>query len=127
MSCPQCQDGVVWIRTGLDDELPAPCPECDGRGNVCELAVQVAATGAPALYAQQDSSDPTVYAVLEHPLMTWRWYVSELDPGGTEAFGFVAGMANEWGYFDLGELDELGVQLFSTPKVSLSSLTRRAA
>lgn len=30
--CLTCEDGIVWIRIDIDDELPAPCPDCQGTG-----------------------------------------------------------------------------------------------
>lgn len=37
----------------------------------------------------------------------WTWYVTEYDPATGEAFGFVEGFADEWGYFDVRDLEAL--------------------
>ena len=40
----------------------------------------------------------------------WTWYMTEYDPDTKEAFGLVAGIVPEWGYFNLHELEEVGAE-----------------
>ena len=59
----------------------------------------------PGLYATDGQEDPVVqahfYCILNH----WDWYLTEYDPETREAFGFVHGFADEWGYFSLDEME----------------------
>jgi hypothetical protein len=63
----------------------------------------------PALYAQENTNDPMIYAKFFTPWTNWTWYVTE---GSTEEedfifFGYVIGFEKEWGYFSLGELQSV--------------------
>lgn len=61
----------------------------------------------PALYAQEGELDPVVYAKFFLPGTAWTWYVLEGGPEGDDYlfFGFVVGLASEFGYFRLSELE----------------------
>lgn len=60
----------------------------------------------PALYAQEESQDPVVYAKFFTPWSNWTWYATEFD-GEDIFFGFVQGLAEELGYFSLSELEQV--------------------
>ena len=40
---------------------------------------------------------------------SWTWYAAEVDWDTGTAFGFVDGLEQEWGYFDLAELERTTV------------------
>ena len=54
---------------------------------------------------KSDEGDPVVWAKLFTPDAGWTWYITEHTDDG--CFGFVVGMAKEWGYFSLRELASL--------------------
>ncbi|MCC6805825.1 MAG: DUF2958 domain-containing protein [Deltaproteobacteria bacterium] len=64
----------------------------------------------PALYAQEESPDATVYAHLFLPGTKWHWFLTEWN-GDDEAFGLVVGHEIELGYFGLSELEQLRSRL----------------
>jgi len=41
----------------------------------------------------------------------WTWLATEYDPNQQLFFGYVLGLENEWGYFQLDELDAVRGQL----------------
>lgn len=61
----------------------------------------------PALYSQENESDPVVHAKFFTPDSNWTWWVTEGEPEGDDFrfFGYVQGFENEWGYFLLSELE----------------------
>jgi hypothetical protein len=67
----------------------------------------------PALYSQEGSPDPIVYAKFFLPGTGWTWYVTEGSPEGEEFlfFGYVIGLEREFGYFLLSELEEVRTPL----------------
>ncbi len=59
----------------------------------------------PALYSQENVSDPTVYAKFFTPDSNWTWFATEGAPEGDDFFfGYVIGQYEEWGYCCLSEL-----------------------
>ena len=61
----------------------------------------------PALYAQENDSDPMVYIKFFDPTGSWSWYVTEgeeTDNGDFLFFGLVIGFEAELGYFTLTQL-----------------------
>ncbi len=60
----------------------------------------------PPLYSQEADADPVVYAKFFTPDANWTWWVTEGSPDGEDFrfFGYVQGLADEWGYFLLSEL-----------------------
>lgn len=60
----------------------------------------------PALYTNEASPDPTVWAKYFTPDSSWTWYVTEFDPEDNLCFGWVVGLEKELGYFSLAELEE---------------------
>lgn len=63
----------------------------------------------PALYAQEKTDDPLVYAKFFTPDAQWTWYITEGedDGGDFRFFGYVVGLEEEWGYFLLSELQRV--------------------
>lgn len=61
----------------------------------------------PPIYSQEAEAEPTVYARLFLPGTRWTWYVIEgqVQDGDYLLFGFVVGLASEFGYFMLSELE----------------------
>lgn len=65
------------------------------------------------LYGQESTPllDQVVHAAYVIPLRsTWTWYMTEYDEASGDAFGLVAGIEPELGYFNLNELKSLGAQ-----------------
>ncbi len=64
----------------------------------------------PDLYSQETEEDPIVYVKLFHPLSNWEWYIMEIDKTSKElCYGYVKGLENELGYFNLAELKEVKI------------------
>ena len=65
----------------------------------------------PKLYEQERATDPIVHAKFSFPAGGWRWYVTEGQSTGRDFtfFGYVIGFEAEWGYFTLGELEQVNV------------------
>lgn len=63
----------------------------------------------PRLYEQENLPDPTIYAKFFTPDASWTWYVAEGEEieDDFKFFGFVVGLASEWGYFLLSELQSV--------------------
>ena len=59
----------------------------------------------PALYAQENEEDATVYVKFFTPDSSWTWYATEYDPEQRLFFGLVEGLEKELGYFSLDELE----------------------
>ena len=73
-----------------------------------KLLTQEILRAVPALYGQEDRGrEAKVHAKYFTPWSNWRWYMTEYDPETGRAFGLVSGMAVEFGYFMLSELEEL--------------------
>jgi len=66
------------------------------------------ATLLPPLYAQEDKGDEAIARLKLFTSWTgWTWYVSEYDPTQRLCFGVVVGHEREFGYFSLGELEQI--------------------
>jgi hypothetical protein len=65
----------------------------------------------PKLYSQEGDTDPMVYAKFTFSATGWLWYVTEGQTTGSDFtfFGHVIGFEAEWGYFTLGELEQVNV------------------
>lgn len=61
----------------------------------------------PSLYAQENETDPMVYAKFFDPCSHWTWYLMELDEETGRCFGYVVGFEEELGYFDIPELENV--------------------
>lgn len=72
-----------------------------------ELIPKGVAATVPPLYATEDEGDPIACVKLFSCVSGWTWYVTECDPTTGEAFGFVEGFSDEWGYFDVRDLEAL--------------------
>jgi hypothetical protein len=61
----------------------------------------------PPLYSQEADDNPYVHAKFFTPDSNWTWWVTEGSPEGNDFrfFGYVRGLAEEWGYFLLSELE----------------------
>ena len=70
-----------------------------------ELMPKGVAATVPPLYATEDEDDPVARVKLFS--RAWTWYVTEYDPATGEALGIVEGFADEWGYFDVRDLEAL--------------------
>jgi hypothetical protein len=73
-----------------------------------KLIAEIKRRGVPALYSQDNSSDPTVYLALSLLGFSWQWFVTECNiqtDGDILFFGYVSGFEKEWGYFNLAELE----------------------
>jgi len=46
----------------------------------------------------------------------WEWYALEKTETPGEYFGYVMGFENELGYFNVRELESIGVKLITDPK-----------
>ena len=62
----------------------------------------------PKLYAQEGVKDPTVHVKYFTPDAGWTWYATEGEADGDDFrfFGYVIGLAREWGYFMLSDIQE---------------------
>lgn len=72
-----------------------------------ELMPKEVAATVPPLYATEDEGDPVARVKLFSCVSGWTWYVTEYDSATGEAFGLVEGFADEWGYFDVRDLEAL--------------------
>lgn len=65
---------------------------------------------------QEDVEDPIVVAKYFNPYGRSTWYATEFDPESRCFFGYVVGewteQEDEWGYFNLDELEQLRVKVF---------------
>ena len=78
-----------------------------------ELVTDEMLERVPKLYEQNgvEVADKMVHAAYIVPFKSdWTWYMTEYDPDTKEAFGLVAGIVPEWGYFNLNELEEVGAE-----------------
>lgn len=78
---------------------------------MCELLTDDLRSVLPKLRDQDGAKDPIVYAIFYFPGSNWLWYVTEGEPEGGDFrfFGYVVGFEAEWGYFTLGELEEVNI------------------
>jgi Protein of unknown function (DUF2958) len=62
----------------------------------------------PALYSQENETDPMVYIKFFDPVGSWTWYVTEGEErdGDFLFFGLVVGFEFELGYFTLSQLEQ---------------------
>ena len=72
-----------------------------------ELMPKGVAETVPPLYATEDEADPVARVKLFSCFSGWTWLVTEYDPDSGEAFGFVKGFEEEWGYFSIREMEEV--------------------
>ena len=60
----------------------------------------------PALYSQENETNPVIQVKFFLPASKWTWYGIEFD-GEDLFFGYVDGEFPELGYFRLSELEEI--------------------
>ena len=75
-----------------------------------QLLIQELTSKLPALYTQENTSDPMVFLKFFAVWTKWTWYGIEFD-GKDLFFGYVAGDFPELGYFTLSELQDLKVPM----------------
>jgi len=61
----------------------------------------------PPLGAQEKVADPIVHVKFFDQTGSWTWYATEYDPATGRMFGWVRGLEDELGYFDLNELSQV--------------------
>lgn len=71
----------------------------------------------PAYGAQEKVplDDHMFYVKYFCPYSNWTWYACEYDPDSHTFFGYVMGQENEWGDFNLDELESL--RMFGGPAI----------
>lgn len=72
-----------------------------------ELMPKELAETVPPLYATEREDDPIARVKLFSCFNGWTWLVTEYNPDSGEAFGFVKGFEEEWGYFSIREMEEV--------------------
>jgi hypothetical protein len=76
----------------------------------------------PRLYSQEKNPNPTVHVKFFSPVGSWTWYATEGqeeeiedEKGNTVKtwlfFGYVVGLDNELGYFNLHELESVSLPM----------------
>ena len=70
-----------------------------------ELITKEIAQKLPRLYETEHQKDATLWLKFFTPWMYCSWYVAEYDEKNRIFFGWVRGLADEWGYFSLNELE----------------------
>jgi hypothetical protein len=94
-------------------------PEIGGDRNI-KLLTQALLKSLPALYSQENNSDPRVVCKFFTPDAGWTWYAIEGSPVDANGyydtdkekvdfvfFGLVSGLEVELGYFSLSELTSI--------------------
>jgi hypothetical protein len=63
----------------------------------------------PPMGGQSGVADPVAYVKFFTPDAGWTWYATEGERDGADFifFGYVEGLAAEWGYFSLSELQRV--------------------
>jgi len=64
---------------------------------------------APNLYSNEtkEADQIPVIAKFFTPWSGWTWYMTEFEPENRIAFGYVVGLDEELGYFDINELESI--------------------
>ena len=71
-----------------------------------KLLTKALADKLPAIYSQENNSDPVAQVRFFSIASQWEWFAVEFD--GTDLFfGLVKGFENELGYFSLSELESV--------------------
>jgi hypothetical protein len=73
----------------------------------------------PPLYATENEKNPLIYVKIFTPDANWSWYIIEYNPATKIAFGYVCGLEEELGYFDIKELEILRGPLGFSPVKAL--------
>lgn len=119
-------DGNEGVRLQLDEEISKDkdqevdnesasffVPKYYSKANPEELMNEEILENVPRLGETEEisSGNKTVHVAYIIPFRSnWTWYLTEYDPETEDAFGLVAGMEPEWGYFNLKELREVGAE-----------------
>ena len=123
---PTDGDGHEGVHLQLDEEASKDkdqevedestsffIPQYYSKENPKELMNDEILENVPSLGKTEEVSagDKTVHAAYIIPFRSnWTWYLTEYDPETEDAFGLVAGIEPEWGYFNLKELREVGAE-----------------
>jgi hypothetical protein len=59
----------------------------------------------PGLYATDGQGEDALVVAHYFSLTGWHWYALEYDPNTRTFFGWVKGIADEYGYFNLDEME----------------------
>lgn len=93
-----------FAREQADDEALAAATAAEAHNLLPPKAI----AALPPLYANEElGEDAIAHLKLFCPWSNWTWYASELDPKERRCFGVVVGHEREYGYFTIGELEEL--------------------
>lgn len=60
----------------------------------------------PALYSQDGKGKEAIVYMHIEALNGWQWFITEYD-GKELFFGYVKGFADEWGYIDKNEMEDI--------------------
>ncbi len=72
------------------------------------LLTQQQVSALPDLYTMEDVQDPICHFKFFTPDSNWSWFLIELSHSDkVTAFGWVQGLENELGYFNLDELESV--------------------
>lgn len=71
-----------------------------------KLLTKTVQSQLPALYSQENNSNPIARVKFFTPWSNWTWYATEFD-GEDTFFGLVEGFEKELGYFSLSELQSI--------------------
>jgi hypothetical protein len=80
------------------------------KGNKMELLTKELRKKLPALYANEEVTDPMIIAKFFALGSGWTWFAMEFD-GEDIFFGMVHGFEKELGYFSLKELQSLKLSM----------------
>lgn len=72
-----------------------------------KLMTKTLAKKIPALYEQDGKGDDAIVYAHWFSLTGWDWYCTEYDPEQRLCFGLVKGLADELGYWTIGQLEEV--------------------
>lgn len=61
----------------------------------------------PKLYETEDVVNPTCHIKLFTPDAQWTWYIIEISIDENLCYGYVQGLDNELGYFNLDEIKQV--------------------
>jgi Protein of unknown function (DUF2958) len=81
-------------------------PKSSAERDKMKLLTKALADKLPAIYSQENNSDPVAQVRFFSIASQWEWFAVEFD--GTDLFyGLVKGFETELGYFSLSELESV--------------------
>ncbi len=74
-----------------------------------QLMTKELQVGLPKLYDTEDTpTNDMILRIRYYDINSrWEWYLIELDTESMNCFGYVRGFENEWGYFNLEEMQNI--------------------